>query len=416
MVFSSRRRPDLKKIRIIATLILLWSTAASADVKIGDKLTLKFTSIAGQPVDLASFKGKFVLVDFWAQWSPQSLQDAPHLVQVSAAYKDKGLQIIGVSLDDSPDTAAQAAKNLGFNWPQACDGGVWKSTYAVAWGVQTLPTAFLFGPDGALVWFGNSADIDKPLADAVKQHPAQLLSPALLAEAVAELNQIDAAIAANNAEEAIALLARFPAAALQDDRIAQHVREQQQNLQDGAAAIIASVDSLASAKQYKEAVVKLNAVIAGLAGTPAADQAKSRLNDLINDPDAKIALQKDQRERTAAGWLGDADHLQMAGDDMGAYHRFKQIVSTYPETPAATSAQQAVAVYEQDPTFLQKAKDAAAADKAKAALGLADSYRRSGRTDLAKKKYQSVIDDFPGTQFADTARQAIADLDAAAGN
>jgi tetratricopeptide (TPR) repeat protein len=406
----------VRHLKIIATLVLLWATAAAADIQVGDKPTLSFTSIAGQKITLNDFKGRIVLVDFWATFNIQSVQNAPHMVQVYNTYKDKGLQMIGINLDESADVASQGAKNLGFVWPQECDGYMWKSPYAAAWGVSGLPVTFIIGPDGALLWTGNSTDIDKPLADAFKQHSPQALDPKLLAQAADALQQIDNAIAANNPEQAIALLAQFPAAALADDKVAGRVHDQQQSLQDGAASIIAGVDALASAKQYNEAAAKLNSVIKGLAGTPAADQAKNRLNDLMNDPDAQVALQKDQRTRAAADWLSDAEHLQMAGDDMAAYKRFKQIVSAYPETPAAASAQQAVSVYEQDPTFVQKAKDAAIATKANSVLGLADSYRRSGRADLARKKYESVIDQFPGTQFADTARKAIADLDAAGGN
>jgi len=406
----------VRHLKIIATLVLLWATAAWADIQVGDKPTLSFTSIAGQKINLSDFRGKIVLVDFWATFNTQSLQNAPHMVQIYNSYKDKGLQMLGINLDESADAAAQGAKNLGFVWPQECDGYMWKSPYPSAWGVNALPQAFIIGPEGALLWMGNSSDVDKPLADAFKQHSPQALDPKFLAEAAAALKQIDDAIAANNPDQAIALLAQFPAAALQDDKIAAHVHDQQQSLQDGAASIIAGIDALANAKQYNQAADKLNLIIKGLAGTPAADQAKNRLHDLMNDPDAQVALQKDQRARTAADWLGEAEHSQMAGDDMGAYKRFKQILSTYPEAPAAGSAQQAVSVYEQDPTFVQKVKDARLAAKANAALGLADSYRRSGRADLARKKYQNVVDEFPGTPFADTARKAIADLDAAGGN
>jgi peroxiredoxin len=406
----------VKHSTIIATFILLSASIAAADVKIGDHPNLNFTSIDGQKINLTQFKGKIVLVDFWAGWNPQSVQNAPHLVKINTQYKDKGLQIIGISLDESADVATQNAKNLGFNWPQACDGSIWKSTYVQAWSVTTLPTDFIIDPGGVLVWMGNGADIDKPLAQVFLHSPSQLLNPKVLAEATADLNQIDKDVAASKPEDALAILLRIPPGALADDKIAARVREVQQNLQDGAATIIGQVDALAQAGQYSTAVAKLDAVIKGLSGTPAADQAQHRLDDLMNDPDARKALDKGQRERDSVDWLNDAEHLQAAGDDMDAYKRFKQIIATYPETPAATSAQQAVAVYEQDPAFLQKVKDATVNDKARAALSLADSYRRSGRSDLARQKYQSVVDQFPGTQYADTAKAAIAAMDAAGGN
>jgi peroxiredoxin len=406
----------VKQVRLIAICILLWSSAAAAQIKLLDHPMLNFTSVTGQKISLADYRGKIVLVDFWAGFNPQSVQNAPHLVQVYNQYKDKGLQIVGVCLDESADVAAQNAKTLGFVWPQCCDGAMWKSGNVATWGVTVLPADFIIDPNGVLVWMGNGTDIDKPLAQAFGHYQLQSLSPKTAAAAVADLNRIDAAIAANKPEEAIALLGRIAPESLSDGKIAGRFHDDQQSLQDAATAIIGQVDSLASAGQYNEAVAKLNNVMKGLSGTAAADQAKQRLDALMNDPDAQKSLQKGQRERDAADWLNDAEHMQMAGDDMGAYKRFKQILATYPETPAASSAQQAVTVYEQDPTFLAKVKDAAVSDKAKSALGLADSYRQSGRNDLARQKYQSVIDQFPGTQYADTARKAIADMDANGGN
>jgi peroxiredoxin len=407
---------SVKQTRLIAISILLWATAAAADVKLGDHPMLSFTSVTGQKISLADYKGKIVLVDFWAGFNPQSVQNAPHLLQVYNQFKDKGLQIVGVCLDESADVAAANAKKLGFLWPQCCDGAMWKSGNVATWGVQVLPADFIIDPNGVLSWIGDGADVDKPLAQAFLHFQMQSLSPKSVAAAAAELNQIDADVAANKTEEAISLLGRIPPESLADTKIAGRFHDDQQSLQDAAATIVGQVDSLASAGQYNEAVAKLNAVIKGLAGTPAADQAKQRLDALMNDPDAQKQLQKGQRERDAADWLNDAEHMQMAGDDMGAYKRFKQILATYPETPAASSAQQAVSVYEQDAAFLAKVKDAAVSDKAKAALSLADSYRRSGRSDLAREKYQSVIDHFPGTTYADTARKAIADMDANGGN
>jgi thiol-disulfide isomerase/thioredoxin len=413
---TQQTRADVKHSRFIATLILLWATTATADIKVGDHPNLNFTSIDGQKINLTQYKGKIVLVDFWAGWSPQSVQNAPHLVKVNDQYKEKGLQIIGVNLDESADVATQNAKNVGFTWPQACDGGIWKSAYVQSWSVTTLPTDFIIDPNGVLVWMGNSSDLDKPLAEVFLHYPLQLLNPKVLTEARADLNQIDKLVAAAKPEDALAILLRIPPGAMADDKIAARVRDVQQNLQDGATAMIGQVDALAQAGKYSEAVAKLNAVIKGLSGTPAADQAQHRLDDLMNDPDARKALDRGQRDRDSVDWLNEAEHLQAAGDDMAAYKRFKQIIAAYPETPAATSAQQAVSVYEQDPTFLQKVKDASVADKAKAALSLADSYRRSGRSDLARQKYQSVIDQFPGTQYADTAKATIAAMDAAGGN
>jgi len=79
-------------------------------------------------------------------------------------------------------------------------------------------------------------------------------------------------------------------------------------------------------------------------------------------------------------------------------------------TPAATTAASAVAEYEKDPAFVKNVLGAQNEAKAKAALGLADSYKSAGKTDRAKKKYQEVIEQYPGTPQAASAKKALAEI------
>jgi hypothetical protein len=115
-----------------------------------------------------------------------------------------------------------------------------------------------------------------------------------------------------------------------------------------------------------------------------------------------------------------------------AYNRYKFIARTFAGTPAADTATQAIATYDADPAFKKElAGQASAAPsdgdnaspsssgtgaakpdpaRAKSLLSLADSYRDAGNTDKAKEKYQAVIDQFPGTPEADTAKDELAKL------
>jgi TolA-binding protein len=127
--------------------------------------------------------------------------------------------------------------------------------------------------------------------------------------------------------------------------------------------------------------------------------------------DAADKAEKD-KERTAraADALASAQKLQAAKKDDQAYAQFKNIVSTFANTPAAATAAEEVAKYEKDATFVKHASGAAVDSKAKSILSVADSYKASGNTDLAKQKYQSVIDQFPGTSYAETAKKELKDL------
>ena len=99
------------------------------------------TGIDGQPVKLETYKGKVVLVDFWATWCGPCRMSIPHLVDLQRKYGDKGFQVIGISLDRTgAGTVGTFAQKLGINYPI----GMGTPEVAKAYGgVRSIPQAFL---------------------------------------------------------------------------------------------------------------------------------------------------------------------------------------------------------------------------------------------------------------------------------
>ena len=159
------------KFWIAAIAMLMMTAAAHAQIKVGDKITMQFTSLTGEKIDLAEYRGKLVAVDFWATWCGPCMAYAPHLVELNQKYHDKGLQILGISMDDTAATAAKTAKNHGFTWPIDCDGLTFDGPIAKDLAVDGLPQMFLISPDGVLIWSGQSADFEAQLTDAFAKHP-----------------------------------------------------------------------------------------------------------------------------------------------------------------------------------------------------------------------------------------------------
>jgi outer membrane protein assembly factor BamD (BamD/ComL family) len=182
--------------------------------------------------------------------------------------------------------------------------------------------------------------------------------------------------------------------------------------------MLADANTLATAGSYPEAVKSLRDLYTGLPGLAVAAKAKKQLSDLLAKPEAKAALAKaDQdardaeRNAAATSALSIAQKLQSDKKDQQAWEKYKSIAADYAGTDAANLAAEQVKTYNKaHPEFAANAKESAAGAKAKAALTLANSYRESGRTDLARSKYKSVIASYPNTSYAETAKRELETL------
>jgi thiol-disulfide isomerase/thioredoxin len=123
---------------------------------IGKPVELKFTdAISGQKWDMTANRGKVVLIDFWATWCGPCREKLPELMDLYQKYHVKGLEIIGVSLDD-PEAKGGLKKLKDFvekkkmPWPQYHQGHGWESTFSSGWGIMGIPTTFLIDKQGNL--------------------------------------------------------------------------------------------------------------------------------------------------------------------------------------------------------------------------------------------------------------------------
>lgn len=126
--------------------------------------TLK--DINGKDVSLKSFRGKYVLIDFWASWCPPCREENPNLVKMHKKFGGKNLEIISVSLDESADKWKKAVAEDGLNWTLLIDP---EGTIAHEYDVEEIPSTFLVDKEGIVISINSRGkNLEKELEELFK--------------------------------------------------------------------------------------------------------------------------------------------------------------------------------------------------------------------------------------------------------
>ena len=148
-IFRKSQDPDIRQM-----LPELEATARLVNL-MGNKIELEGTLLNGKPLDWESFRGKVVLVDFWATWCGPCRSEVPNILKNYRAYHDQGFDVLGISLDDTREAAVSYVKQMDIPWPTVFSDKPgetgWRAPLARKYAIHAIPRAILVNKEGIVI-------------------------------------------------------------------------------------------------------------------------------------------------------------------------------------------------------------------------------------------------------------------------
>ncbi len=284
-------------VRIALIVLVASPTLVAADGYVGTTFpSFKAKdAVTGERFALEDLRGHVVLIDFWATWCGPCIHELPQVKQAYAAYRDKGFEIVSISLDREADRSKFRSfiRKERMDWIHVMDGRFWNAELAEQYNVHAIPAMFLLDPSGRCVASGEA-----------------IRGEGVLADKIADVMKTTPPTARGG------LKARL------------------------ATEALAAADALYGERQYLKARKAFEEIVESYAATTAAETARAKLKELESNPDIAAAVNAAEADKKAPKILKMARTLANVGKPDKARKYYTRVIDRYPNSKYADIAQQ----------------------------------------------------------------------------